>query len=100
MKRAWAIAMLAAVLPAHALAEPKHTPRDELGTPLPPGGRIAPAPPLLHQREVKPGLLPAIERDTVSDLGLVALDDGGFAFADPGARFTALVRVDGSVLFA
>jgi hypothetical protein len=100
MKRALSIAVLAALLPTQAFAEPKHTPADELGTPLPPGGRVAPAPPLLHQRDVKPGLLPAAERDTVSDLGLVALDDGSFAFADPGARFTALVRLDGSVLFA
>lgn len=100
MKRAWSIALLAALLPTHAFAEPKHTPADELGTPLPAGGRVAPAPPLLHQRDVKPGLLPAAQRDTVSDLGLVTLDDGSFAFADPGARFTALVRLDGSVLFA
>ncbi len=101
MRRALTIAVLAVLPPSLASAEPKHAPKDELGTPLPPGGRIAPAPPLLHERnKVMPGLLPSTERDSVSDLGLVAQNDGSFAFADAGNRFTALVRPDGSVLFA
>jgi len=85
--------------PMLAHAGPRHTAADELGTPLPAGGRVDPAPPRLRDAML-PGLVPASERDAVADLGLVRLDDGTFAFADPGARFTAFVRHDGSVLFA
>src|SRR5688500_2118246 len=100
MGRPLAIALLGLLpLAAVARAEPPHTIEDELGTPLPAGGRIAPGPPRANASSL-PGLVPSAERDAVADLGLVRLDDGTFAFADPGARFTAVVRVDGSVMFA
>ncbi|MBC8073447.1 MAG: hypothetical protein IAG13_34320, partial [Deltaproteobacteria bacterium] len=100
MGRQLAIALLGLLpLAAVAQAEPPHTIEDELGTPLPAGGRVAPSPPRANAASL-PGLVPSAERDAVSDLGLVRLDDGTFAFADPGARFTAVVRADGSVMFA
>jgi hypothetical protein len=100
MTRTLAIALLGMLpLSAVARAEPRHTPIDEIGTPLPAGGRVAPAPPRASAATL-PGLVPSSERDAVSDLGLLRRTDGSFAFADPGARFTAVVRLDGSVMFA
>ena len=79
-------------------AEPPHPPQDELGTPLPPGGRVSPPPPRTMPSGA--GLEPMVEHDRVHGLGLVRQTDGTFAYDDPGHRFRALVRRDGSVLFA
>src|SRR5688572_27775887 len=86
------------MLPAVAAAEPPHRVQDELGTPLPAGGRVAPPAPRMLPTGT--GLVPLAAQDRVHDLGLVRRTDGTFGYADPGRRFTALVRRDGSVLFA
>lgn len=93
-----AIATIVIVLPARASAEPPHRVQDELGTPLPEGGRVAPPAP--RMLPVGTGLVPLAEQDRVHNLGLVRRTDGTFGYQDPGHRFTALVRRDGSVLFA
>lgn len=96
LRIALAGALLAA--PAMAAADPPHHAADELGTPLPAGGRVAPPPPVAMPAGA--GLLPLGEQDRVHGLGLVRRADGTFAYDDPGHRFRALVRRDGSVLFA
>ncbi len=89
---------LALLVPARAWSEPRHRPADELGTPLPAAGRVAPPPPRTMPRGA--GLVPVAEQDRVHGLGLVRRSDGTFGYQDPGHRFSALVRRDGSVLFA
>lgn len=75
------------------------------GEPLPPEDlgleivREAPVPaPRPHH--AAPSLAPPPEFDRIDSLGLVPRPDGTFAYVDPGDRFSALVRRDGSVLFA
>jgi hypothetical protein len=92
------IAMIAIAWPAVASAEPPHRVQDELGTPLPAGGRVAPPSPRMMPSGT--GLVPLQAQDRVHDLGLLRRADGTFGYRDPGHRFTALVRRDGSVLFA
>lgn len=95
----WSAAFLAAcLLGGSAGAEPPHQVQDELGTPLPPGGRVSPPPP--RALPTGTGLVPLAEQDRVHGLGLVRQADGTFGYEDPGHRFRALVRRDGSVLFA
>jgi len=92
------IATLAFASPTLASAEPRHRAADELGTPLPVGGRVAPPAP--RMLPLGTGLVPLGEQDRVHNLGLLRRTDGTFGYQDPGHRFTALVRRDGSVLFA
>ncbi len=93
-----AVIAIAMALPVVAGAEPPHRAADELGTPLPVGGRVAPPSPRMMPSGT--GLVPLAAQDRVHDLGLVRRADGTFGYQDPGHRFTALVRRDGSVLFA
>lgn len=74
--------------------------------PMPPGDsvelelqRAAPVP-SPRADPTEPSLAPPPELDRIDNLGLVPRPDGTFAYVDPGERFLALVRRDGSVLFA
>jgi hypothetical protein len=93
-----ALALATGLVPPLAAAEPPHRVQDELGTPLPAGGRVSPPPPRAMPSGA--GLVPLPEQDRVHGLGLVREADGTFGYQDPGHRFRALVRRDGSVLFA
>ncbi len=71
-------------------------------------GPRPPAPAVKPKRRVKPGLSPATLSPTsmpqasnhADELGLRRRRDGSYLYVDPGARFTAEFRNDGTILFA
>ncbi|MBK8236561.1 MAG: hypothetical protein IPK74_13480 [Deltaproteobacteria bacterium] len=100
---ALALAVVGLGATATARAEPEHRgPEEDLGSELPPGGRVL-LPERLDVRRSAKGsdrsAAPPGSSEALAELGLRSGRDGRLVYTDGAGRFTAIIDHDGTVFF-